>query len=34
MELTIKQKIGLELVLARHKENKKYTVVSGYARHW
>lgn len=31
MELTQKQKEGLEIALQRYKENKKYTVIAGYA---
>lgn len=31
MELTDKQKQGLEIALERHRQGKKYTVISGYA---
>lgn len=32
MELTEKQKQGLELALQRYRENYQYTVIAGYAR--
>lgn len=31
MELTEKQKKGLEIIVARHQQHEKYTVVAGYA---
>lgn len=31
MELTEKQKIGLEIAIERFKNKEKYTVISGYA---
>lgn len=32
MELTKKQKEGLEIALKRYKENYQYTVIAGFAR--
>ena len=34
MELTKKQKEGLEIALQRYRENYQYTVIAGYARNW
>lgn len=32
MELTAKQKEGLEIALNRYKNKEKFTVIAGYAR--
>lgn len=32
MELTEKQKQGLEIAINRYKQQERYTVISGYAR--
>lgn len=32
MELTNKQNEGLKIALDRHKNNEKYTVISGFAK--
>ena len=34
MELTKKQKEGLEIALQRYRDNCQYTVIAGYARNW
>lgn len=31
MELTLKQRQGLNIAISRHKNNEKYVVISGYA---
>lgn len=30
MELTIKQEVGLKEAIQRHRNNERYTVISGY----
>lgn len=34
MELTEKQKEGLEIAVKRFLDKEKYTVIAGYARNW
>lgn len=34
MELTEKQKEGLDIAIQRYLQQQSYTVIAGYARHW